>query len=107
MGETTDFTSQMTRSPLVSRDSVRDSERINTPNRTSDYYESPNRVQKSFKMTTKKTNFAPLHSGKQLKYGLFEHKIIDDVNNTQDWRVLLFLLDLIVNIIVDKTCSNR
>lgn len=89
-GDSLENTSNLTKSPLRMPNNCQDQERASSPRRTSENFDSPNRdrVQKNFKMTTKKTSFAPLQTGKNLlKFGLFEHRVIEDVNNNQDWRV--------------------
>ena len=73
---------------MRSFENTQELERAITPGKPGETYDSPNRVQKNFKMTTKKTNFGSMQVAKNaLKYGLFESKLIDDVNNMQDWRV--------------------
>ena len=95
-GETLDNNTTLTKSPLRGQESGHEQERTMTPRKSSENFDSPNRdrVQKNFKMTTKKTSFAPLQTGKNLlRYGLFEQRVIDDVNNAQDWRVNIFSLN--------------
>jgi hypothetical protein len=76
------------KSPLRTQNGGQEPERSETPRRSSEAADSPNRVQKTFKMTTKKSSLAPLNTGKNtLKYGLFETRLIEDANNAQDWRV--------------------
>ncbi len=77
----------ISKSPLRPYDMKQETEKSTTPRKNSDTTDSPNRVPKNFKMTTKKTSFAPLQTGKQLlRFGLFEHRVIDDAS-VQDWRV--------------------
>jgi len=79
------------KSPFKSYDVKPETEKSTTPRKNSDTTDSPNRVPKNFKMTTKKTSFAPLQTGKQLlRFGLFEPRVIDDAHNVQDWRVKIF-----------------
>jgi hypothetical protein len=86
--ENSDNAYSHSKSPLRSQNTGQDLERSETPRKLSEVADSPNRVQKTFKMTTKKSSLAPLHTGKySLKYGLFEPKIIEDAHNVQDWRV--------------------
>ena len=76
------------KSPLRTQNVGQDLERSETPRKSVEAADSPNRVQKTFKMTTKKSALAPLNTGKNaLKYGLFEPRLIEDANNAQDWRV--------------------
>jgi len=78
------------KSPLRPYDLKQEPEKSTTPRKNSDTTDSPNRVPKNFKMTTKKTSFAPLQTGKQLlRFGLFEPKVIDEAHNVQDWRVII------------------
>ena len=91
-GDNYENLSTLTKSPLRIPDNGQEQERL-TPRKTSENFDSPNRVQKNFKMTTKKTSFAPLQTGKHLlKFGLFEHRVIEDISNNQDWRVKRFSL---------------
>jgi len=78
------------KSPLRPYDLKQEPEKSTTPRKNSDTTDSPNRVPKNFKMTTKKTSFAPLQTGKQLlRFGLFEPKVVDEAHNVQDWRTRL------------------
>jgi len=80
------------KSPLRPYDMKQETEKSTTPRKNSDTTDSPNRAPKNFKMTTKKTSFAPLQTGKQLlRFGLFEHRVIDDAS-VQDWRVKIIPL---------------